>query len=766
MSRLATLTILALTLAACKDDGPPVSETALPPTDSGSAVDNDGDGVPADEDCDDDDASVNPSAQELCDGLDNNCDGQADEGVLLSWYADGDGDGYGAGEPIEACAAPEGHVAVAEDCDDARADINPAAAETDCADPTDYNCDGSTGFADNDGDGFPACEDCDDADGAVNPDGVEVCDGLDNNCDGLTDGADALDAATYYQDRDGDTFGDADFMELACAAPEGYAAQAGDCDDGAAAVNPSATEVCNTIDDDCDAAIDEDDAADAGAWYADSDGDCFGDADVAQLACEAPEGTVADASDCDDGETAVNPDAAEVCDGQDNNCDGAIDEASAADAATWYSDADEDGFGDASAPLVACDQPAGAVADSQDCDDGLAAVNPDATELCDGQDNDCDGDTDEPDAADAATWYSDDDGDGYGDGGAPVLGCDAPTGTVADATDCDDSDVSVNPGEAEVYYDGVDADCDEASDYDADGDGDDAELYGGGDCDDGDAGAYTGLNCRPDPGCVSVSLTTLASKDPSGGSDLVFDDSCAAYVSSLISGTDYVYKIAADGTATVITGYSNYNIPAMTLSPAGKVVVSHNDNSTNAVGQQGSGTTISNLVTGTFSSGSSWANSYMNYCSSSIAVDDANCAWTPNFSGKGTLVCANLSTGAKSTLLTLSDRIEGVYVGPDGGLYASAGKVLYTVDTSAATSVALYTASATILDLVVDYNGDVYLETTGNEILRYDASSATASVYDTVSGDGKLAISPDGRLVRLILNPPSAATYEEWTLGD
>ncbi|MBK7756118.1 MAG: putative metal-binding motif-containing protein [Deltaproteobacteria bacterium] len=227
MSRLATLTILALTLAACKDDGPPVSETALPPTDSGSAVDNDGDGVPADEDCDDDDASVNPSAQELCDGLDNNCDGQADEGVLLSWYADGDGDGYGAGEPIEACAAPEGHVAVAEDCDDARADINPAAAETDCADPTDYNCDGSTGFADNDGDGFPACEDCDDADGAVNPDGVEVCDGLDNNCDGRTDGADALDAATYYQDRDGDTFGDADFMELACAAPEGYAAQAG-----------------------------------------------------------------------------------------------------------------------------------------------------------------------------------------------------------------------------------------------------------------------------------------------------------------------------------------------------------------------------------------------------------------------------------------------------------------------------------------------------------------------------------------------------------
>ena len=766
MSRLSLLTILALTLAACKDDGPPVSETALPPSDSVAAVDADGDGSPAGEDCDDGDAAVSPSAQELCDGIDNNCDGQADEGVTLSWYSDGDGDGYGAGEPVEACEAPEGHVAAGDDCDDGRADVNPAAAETDCADPTDYNCDGSTGYADNDGDGFPACEDCDDADGAVNPEGVEVCDGLDNNCDGLTDGADALDAVLYYQDRDADTYGDADFSELACAAPEGYSAQAGDCDDDAAAVNPGAAEVCNVVDDDCDGEVDEADAADAGAWYADGDGDGFGDAGVAQLACEAPEGFVADATDCDDGAAAVNPDGLEICDGQDNDCDGAADEASAADAPTWYSDGDGDGFGDPAAPTVACEAPTGAVADATDCDDGAAAVNPDGLEVCDGQDNDCDGVTDEPDAADAVVWYSDGDGDGYGDASAPVLGCDAPSGAVADATDCDDADGGVNPGEGEVYYDGVDADCDGASDYDADGDGDDAELYGGGDCDDGDATAYTGLNCRPDPGCAAVSLTTLASKDPSGGSDIVFDDDCAAYVSTVISGTDYVYKIAADGAVTTITGYSNYNIPAMTLSPAGKVVVSHNDNSTNAVGLQGSGSTISNVVSGTFTTGSSWASSYMNYCSSSIAVDDASCAWTPNFSGKGTLVCVNLSSGAKSTLLTMSDRVEGVYWTADGGLYASAGKVLYTVNTSAATTTAVYTASATILDLVVDYNGDVYMETTGNEIVRYDPSSASASSYATVSGDGKLAISPDGRLVRLILNPPSAATYQEWTLGD
>ncbi|MBK9646744.1 MAG: putative metal-binding motif-containing protein [Deltaproteobacteria bacterium] len=125
----------------------------------------------------------------------------------------------------------------------------------------------------------------------MNPDATEVCDGLDNNCDGITDGADAADAQTVYADTDGDSYGDADFPLVTCERPEGYAERALDCDDGDGAVNPDATEVCDGLDNNCDGATDEDTAADANTYYADRDGDGHGDADYALAACEAPTAT-------------------------------------------------------------------------------------------------------------------------------------------------------------------------------------------------------------------------------------------------------------------------------------------------------------------------------------------------------------------------------------------------------------------------------------------------------------------------------------------
>ncbi|MDP2316603.1 MAG: putative metal-binding motif-containing protein [Pseudomonadota bacterium] len=95
---------------------------------------------------------------------------------------------------------------------------------------------------------------------------------------------------TWYPDADGDGFGDAAGAVLACAAPGGFLADATDCDDTQAAVNPAATEVCNATDDDCDGVVDEDDAADASTWYADADADGFGDAAASVLACAAPGG--------------------------------------------------------------------------------------------------------------------------------------------------------------------------------------------------------------------------------------------------------------------------------------------------------------------------------------------------------------------------------------------------------------------------------------------------------------------------------------------
>jgi len=411
-------------------------------------------------DCDDADASVHPGAEEICDGVDQDCDGELDEGVTTTWYTDADADGWGDSTTgTEACTPASGQVAQDGDCDDTDPAFHPGAAEDDCADPHDYNCDGSTGYADADADGWAACLDCDDGNTAVHPEATEVCNGIDDDCNAVIDDDSAADAPTWYADSDGDGFGDAAASAAACAQPSGYVADATDCDDTSAAVNPAATELCNGIDDDCDAILDEDDAADAPTWYADADGDGFGDAATSAAACAPPSGFVADATDCDDTSAAVNPAATELCDGIDDDCDGVIDEDDAADAGTWYLDADSDGYGDAATTATACTQPAGHVSDPSDCDDGDPAVNPGAVEGCNGTDDDCDGVIDEDEAIDAATWYADADGDGWGDPAASTVACTGPGGWVLDATDCDDSDPAVNPAATEVCN-GIDDDCD------------------------------------------------------------------------------------------------------------------------------------------------------------------------------------------------------------------------------------------------------------------------------------------------------------------
>ncbi len=100
-------------------------------------------------------------------------------------------------------------------------------------------------------------------------------------------------------------------------------ADADDCAPDDPAVNPSAVETCNDIDDDCDGSADEDDAIGAATWHPDADGDGYGDAASSTASCEAPEGYLADASDCDDAEPGVNPAATESCNnGLDDDCDG------------------------------------------------------------------------------------------------------------------------------------------------------------------------------------------------------------------------------------------------------------------------------------------------------------------------------------------------------------------------------------------------------------------------------------------------------------
>ncbi len=219
-----------------------------------------------------------------------------------AWYRDADSDGYGAGEVKMACDQPDGFVAQDGDCNDEDAAFHPGAPEEDCTDPEDYNCDGSTGYADADGDGYPACEDCDDEDATRSPGEEESCNGIDDDCDGSLPEEEV--------DDDGDGLSECE----------------GDCDDTNDAVNPSATEICNGIDDDCEGSADGPDAVDASTWYEDADEDGFGSIKSTTQACEEPSGYTSDNTDCDDTDGAVNPDGTEVCDGVDNDCDGSTDD--------------------------------------------------------------------------------------------------------------------------------------------------------------------------------------------------------------------------------------------------------------------------------------------------------------------------------------------------------------------------------------------------------------------------------------------------------
>ncbi len=342
-------------------------------------------------------------------------------GSSVTWYQDLDDDGYGT-DAVTAtlCIQPAGFAAQNGDCNDANAAIKPGATEV--CNNIDDDCDGSIdeGF-DNDNDGFTTCEgDCDDSNALAYPGAMELCNGADEDCDGSIDEG---------FDVDGDTYRVCD----------------GDCNDNNAAIYPGAAEICNNIDDDCDGSIDE---------GFDIDNDGF-------TTCEG---------DCDDTNASVNPGATEICNNLDDNCNGDADEGF---------DMDNDGY-------TTCDG---------DCNDNNASINPDAVETCNNLDDDCDGSIDEG---------FDADGDGY---------------TTCEG-DCNDGNAAVNPGATEICNN-TDDDCDgiidEGFDLDADG-----FTSCNGDCNDGNAAinpAATELcgnsiddNCNGsiDEGCCTLTANAVA----------------------------------------------------------------------------------------------------------------------------------------------------------------------------------------------------------------------------------------------------------------
>lgn len=309
-----------------------------------------------DGDCNDSDTSIYPGATEICNGLDNDCDGVPDDGVQFQdWYYDWDGDQHGAGAPANTCDGPPtiDWVAAGDDCDDA--DANNFPGNTESCDGADNDCDGliddgvafQNWYFDGDQDGYGAgtpqyvCSgqpgnywilqdgDCDDNDSNNFPNNNEICDFADNNCDGQVDEG-------YDTDNDG------------------WSTCEGDCDDTRSDTYPGATETCNSIDDDCDGQTDEgNDNPGCTTYYRDLDGDGYGDAGDYQCLCNADVTNHYDSlnnTDCDDGAYSVNPGAAEVCNGIDDNCNAQIDEGIGnAGCTVYYRDYDSDTYGN---PLV------------------------------------------------------------------------------------------------------------------------------------------------------------------------------------------------------------------------------------------------------------------------------------------------------------------------------------------------------------------------------------------------------------------------------
>jgi hypothetical protein len=397
---------------------------------------------------------------------------------LITVYRDKDGDGYGdADNAYQEQICPEGDNDI------------PA------------------GYVEDDGD-------CDDDNIDIHPGADEYCDEIDYNCDG-DPYLDAVDTNTYYEDADGDTYGNPDAPDDLCedqANDLGYVEDDTDCNDADAAINPGAIDECNDdgIDYDCDGEV-----IPGTEWYPDVDGDGYGDMTATpSTLCENPGAMVEEFTDCDDADPAAYPGAAEECDAaNDYNCDGTIDVCESHEDDTPGGCGDEiDNDGDG---LIDC-------VDVDDCSDEpeCAGEDPgedDYTNGCEDEvDNDGDGDIDCDDDDCASETICLDGEDDYDNG------CD-------DGED-NDGDIAVDCGDNDCHDEEV---CDDADTEDGDPDGDGIDNCEDGIDNDGDGAldCYDS-DCADDDVCDDMPEICNDGIDNDGDGDADCDDAdCATWYS-------------------------------------------------------------------------------------------------------------------------------------------------------------------------------------------------------------------------------------------
>ncbi len=341
-------------------------------------------------------------------------------------------------------------------------------------------CDGTEALIDADGDGFyrnspnPDLVDCDDdprlRGALVYPGAQEVCNGIDDNCDGVIDGPEALGTLEYWPDEDGDGYGK-DEVTTGCPTEVGLVRNNLDCSDISERINPDADEICDGIDNDCDGAIDDADDNIVGArvYYTDADGDGYGNVLAPVLSCDVPAGAVTNSLDCDDDIEQLSPETVWYLDADwdghgrpdvvypRTQCNTPIGYAFLNDdcddnnpreftTKAWYADADRDGFGFPTPVAQGCNPHPEWVDNPNDCDDRNFDIKPTADEICDTIDNNCDNaiDDEDPQILGQSVWYRDDDNDGAGRFYATVLACFQPPGYADRKGDCNDEDPTID----------------------------------------------------------------------------------------------------------------------------------------------------------------------------------------------------------------------------------------------------------------------------------------------------------------------------------
>ncbi|MEM1414522.1 MAG: MopE-related protein [Myxococcota bacterium] len=594
-------------------------------------------------DCNDARRDVAPGATEVCEGVDNDCDGDVDEGVTVPGFDDRDGDGEGdPGRPRMACAGAPSFVANDRDCDDTNARIG--------------------------------------------RDFVEICDGLDNDCDGAAD--EAVLQVAWYVDADGDGFGIANADSppvLSCDPIPGRSVLSGDCDDAEASVSPVAPELCNGRDDDCNGVADF--AIEAGDLE-DDDRDGVADARCAAAAL-----------DCDDLDPLTAPGRPEICDVRDNDCDGTTDES--AGEIDWFLDADDDGYGDVASVVRSCEIVPGRLPRAGDCDDGDPSVRPGGLDGCAGQegvDDDCDMVVDETE--DEVQTFLDVDGDGFGVSGLDArLEC---TGSVARASavgDCAPEDASVFPGATEVCDDGIDQDCD-----------------GFTDCDDGD--------CDMEAICARTLLGEIVRGDGQRAapreffaSDVVLRVTDLAGVPE--SGVELTleegpYAAIAATATTDATGQASFTLRAATTPGMRSAVFTG----------MGLRPIVVPLTTETPMPGTV-----------TTLLNEAKLLGTPS-----------TPIRAADFRPRPTERITGLAVTADGSVYFASGRFLYRIDASDTVDVVATTSGQGARELFADDDGGRLLYVSGSTLNVVFAYDTTTGAVTTVAGGGVQAYpSNDGQ---------------------